>query len=200
MRRFRFAFTVLELLITLAIIAVLTALILPMFAAARRSAKLTSCSSNLHQVALALRMYQSDYGALPSYSTLRNVHPEVLLAAYSRNRPIFHCPAAWDRITGGRYDFQVLPINGTPVLNAAGVIASCDQHLDNDGTTVQFGSGTWVVVHGDASAARIAAEKVERWVLTGGAWYREGTQPNQLQPGDWVAYRFPGEPWPPQYE
>jgi prepilin-type N-terminal cleavage/methylation domain-containing protein len=53
----REAFTLVELLIVIAIIALLIALLFPTISAARRQARVVACASNLHQLSLAFRMY-----------------------------------------------------------------------------------------------------------------------------------------------
>lgn len=59
-------FTLVELLVVIAIIGVLVALLLPAVQAARESARMSQCSSNLKNVALALQNYASQRGSLPS--------------------------------------------------------------------------------------------------------------------------------------
>src|SRR5262249_19035322 len=54
------AFTLIELLIVIAIIAILASLLFPVFAQARESARQTQCASNSRQVGLAMRLYTSD--------------------------------------------------------------------------------------------------------------------------------------------
>ncbi|HJN16125.1 MAG TPA: prepilin-type N-terminal cleavage/methylation domain-containing protein [Armatimonadota bacterium] len=62
-------FTLLELLIVIAIIAVLAAIMYPVFAAARAKARQVQCVSNVTQIGIALKLYADDHsGYLPSFS------------------------------------------------------------------------------------------------------------------------------------
>lgn len=53
-------FTLIELLVVIAIIAILAAILFPVFAQAREKARMTTCASNLHQLATAVLMYTED--------------------------------------------------------------------------------------------------------------------------------------------
>lgn len=54
-------FTLIELLFVIAIIALLAAILLPVFATARERARQASCESNLKQLGVATLMYNQDY-------------------------------------------------------------------------------------------------------------------------------------------
>jgi prepilin-type N-terminal cleavage/methylation domain-containing protein len=65
--RWKRAFTLIELLIVIAIISILSAILFPVFGKARSSARRTACLSNVKQIGTAIGMYTSDYdGAFPN--------------------------------------------------------------------------------------------------------------------------------------
>jgi prepilin-type N-terminal cleavage/methylation domain-containing protein len=67
--RFRFwkrtGFTLVELLVTLAIIGVLVSLLIPAVQSARESARRMHCQSNLRQMALGIQSFHSRFGYVP---------------------------------------------------------------------------------------------------------------------------------------
>ncbi|MBS0204229.1 MAG: DUF1559 domain-containing protein [Planctomycetes bacterium] len=59
-------FTLVELLVTIAIVAILIALLLPAVQQARESARRTQCKNHLKQLGLAFLNYETTFGCLPS--------------------------------------------------------------------------------------------------------------------------------------
>ena len=59
-------FTIVELLVVVAIIGVLIGLLLPAVQAAREAARRSTCSNNLKQVGTALHSYHDSHGAFPA--------------------------------------------------------------------------------------------------------------------------------------
>ncbi|MFA4017003.1 MAG: hypothetical protein RUDDFDWM_002115 [Candidatus Fervidibacterota bacterium] len=57
----RFGFTLIELLVVITIIAILAAILFPVFAKAREKARTASCQSNMKQLMLAVLAYAQDF-------------------------------------------------------------------------------------------------------------------------------------------
>jgi prepilin-type N-terminal cleavage/methylation domain-containing protein len=79
-------FTLPELLVAVAIIAVLAALLLPVFSSVKRRARRTTCLDNLRQINLGVRMYSDDSNdATPSQGlAAASSNPVTLYAGYKR--------------------------------------------------------------------------------------------------------------------
>lgn len=82
----RQGFTLIELMIVIAIIAILAAILAPNFLRARAQGQYTACKSNLKNVAAALEMYSTDAGGRYP-TTLTGLTPDYL-------KTIPTCPSA----------------------------------------------------------------------------------------------------------
>lgn len=96
------AFTLIELLVVIAIISILAAILFPVFARARESARRASCMSNMKQIGLAIMMYTQDYDEmLVSYKYPPYVHGDpggygwqAALFPYVNSSQLWICPSA----------------------------------------------------------------------------------------------------------
>ena len=97
----RQAFTLVELLVVIAVIAILASLILPSLARAKEQARTTICTSNVRQMMLAMSMYVNEYTRYPSVYTW-GPDPNYLqywqdsLTPYltpAKTNTVFRCPS-----------------------------------------------------------------------------------------------------------
>ncbi|MBL1149786.1 MAG: prepilin-type N-terminal cleavage/methylation domain-containing protein [Armatimonadetes bacterium] len=86
MKQRRPGFTMMELLVAMAIIAILAAVLFPILARARRKAHETVCVTNLRQIGTAMQIYRQDFDEkLP----FRLSH---IANGYLSNVDLLHCP------------------------------------------------------------------------------------------------------------
>lgn len=93
-------FSLVEVLVVIAVIAVLASLLWPVFFQVRRSADSANCISNLRQCLQAVKMYEGDYGAVPVDAPPENTWREQLFP-YVKERRVFLC--SQDRTKGEVY-------------------------------------------------------------------------------------------------
>ena len=135
----RRGFTLVELLIVVAILVLLLAVLLPALTRARKNAENAACKNNLRQIGLAMQMYVTDNGGrFPDWVTIGGQWPIRRLAgdadpdrpgakpeiygwsalldrggylSVASNRDLWSCPAASERVRsyGTTYGFTTYP-------------------------------------------------------------------------------------------
>ncbi len=99
-------FTLIEMMIVVAIIAILVGILVPNFMRARAQAQTAACEANLKEIATALEEYETDHEAYPDVTSLTDVtNSETNLGQYLRQTPID--PVA----PTGFYQYQVTNYN-----------------------------------------------------------------------------------------
>ena len=89
-------FTLIEVLIVIAVVALLASLVIPVAGRAQDQAKLLSCRTRLRNLGLALTVYAYEHaGALPVSTQADGPHGTLLAAmdAYLPQKENFYCPS-----------------------------------------------------------------------------------------------------------
>lgn len=92
-------FTLVEILVVIAIVGLLAGLLFPVFANARESGRITSCASNLSQIGKAIALYTSDnrerYPLIVDDKNATNGCTWVdAVYPYAKSTKVFSCPSA----------------------------------------------------------------------------------------------------------
>ncbi len=119
------AFTLVEMLVVIGVIAILAALLLPVVSQSKELGRSTACLSNLRQIGISLQLYVQDnnnklpvmYDALfatNAASTTNHATIDLVLSNYLGSPKILHCPSDNKNVyeqTGSSYSWNVL-LNG----------------------------------------------------------------------------------------
>jgi prepilin-type N-terminal cleavage/methylation domain-containing protein/prepilin-type processing-associated H-X9-DG protein len=99
----RSGFTLIEMLVVIAIIAVLAGILFPVLSRAREKGRQTACASNLKQIGVALELYAGDAGGfLPQWSLVPGADPDpapaytwdTVIQSYLRSTAVLSCPSS----------------------------------------------------------------------------------------------------------
>jgi prepilin-type N-terminal cleavage/methylation domain-containing protein/prepilin-type processing-associated H-X9-DG protein len=159
----RYAFTLVELLVVIAVISLLAAMLFPVFFRAREKARQITCVSNLRQIGIAVALYNEDnddlyplggdpvdiYGddfARTQYALVAATMPLVpqTLQLYVKDNQVWDCPDDTGYTEGG--SFEDFPLSTAPAPSAYakfGMSYAYDTYLPlmglNDATLTAYG-------------------------------------------------------------
>ena len=186
------AFTLIEMLVVIGTIAVLAAVLFPVFASVRERARQTSCASNLRQIGLAMSVYSQDYddfypyGADPLDKTpdFWSLDPQaqsnVQTMPYLHDilTPYLHAPAVWRCPSDTGSD--VLSEWGDPVTDQATLLHARPSMYAIFGTSYKYNT-IFAFDHETFGADAYDATEIgpsEIAILTdmSGRWHRKGDE------------------------
>jgi prepilin-type N-terminal cleavage/methylation domain-containing protein/prepilin-type processing-associated H-X9-DG protein len=161
------AFTLVELLVAIAIIGVLFALLLPSIQAARESARRIACVNNLKQIALATLNYTNAHGKLPNSGIVE----DKKLTIGGKEYPVF------DQQSGKMFSWAVLIL---PYMEESALYSQFDMSrtvLDQPNEPQQTFIPTYACAS-DSARGRIYSDE-------------EFTQGKKFAKGNYAAYCTP---------
>jgi prepilin-type N-terminal cleavage/methylation domain-containing protein len=148
------AFTLIELMVVVAIIALLISILLPSLNKARENGRRAACLSNLHHLGIAFEQYFNDYDhVLPEAAQAPSLNPEdpnddgyhapimEFLKPYARSDGLFRCPSdmpgrserepdvqgmSYWQTDGTSYEYNFLPSTAAELLSVFGIRVKID--------------------------------------------------------------------------
>ena len=120
------AFTLIELLVVITIIGILAGFLLPALGGAREKANQVDCKNNIHQMHLALMMYEDNNGTIPPW--LSN------LQTYIKEKKVFKCRSDQSRgLQGSRPTWQLPGPDGSQRFGETWDFASAQSAANSAG-------------------------------------------------------------------
>ncbi|MBI4579056.1 MAG: prepilin-type N-terminal cleavage/methylation domain-containing protein [Planctomycetes bacterium] len=161
--RRRSGFTLIEVLVVVAIIALLVAILLPSLARARDLARQSVCFSNCHQMSVALTLYTIHHRHYPGHHSGKVIYwPPRLLRYVGKQNRVFWCPNAPPETYWNGKD-QIL--SQKPAAGAKNQIGTFSYGYNDWGVGdsikgfTNLGLGAWV---GHATNGELKVDKVKR--------------------------------------
>jgi prepilin-type processing-associated H-X9-DG protein len=174
-------------LVVIAIIAILAAILFPVFGRARENARRTSCQSNLKQFGLAAMQYVADYDGFyprnyietaeptptgrPNIVNSRWIWPEILFP-YHKSFEIIYCPSntvsnkqlgqATDGTAVGNYGYNLgiaPPWASDPVINEAAFTRPAGTYMFMDSGSYYISSGYALAISASAYLPGAGADR-----------------------------------------
>jgi len=192
-------FTLIELLVVIAIISILAAILFPVFARARESARRASCLSNLKQIGLGVMMYTQDYDEKypraiqkneqvleidgindASFSGDRAWYWVKIIYPYVKSVQLFRCPSSSSEdVTQGNYGANrtVMGYYSDSTQSLASVDAPASTYMIMD-------SGAYMI-----QAVRVADNPNSYWYFPGTSPF-VGTSASTLGMTGWRIHDF----------
>ena len=134
----RYGFTLIELLVVITILAILAAILFPVFQKVRENAQWASCQSNLKQIGLAIIEYTQDSDELYPVTSGLNSNCSGWAAAgvytYVKSTDVFKCPD--DPTAPNAEGFPISYAMNFNLLNQGGRTASSLAHQAAPASTV----------------------------------------------------------------
>ena len=179
-------FTLIEILIVMAIIGILAALLFPAFKTARERGYQTSCTSNLQQIGLAAQLYRNDEKRYPASLA-------VLLPADVQ----LSNPAS----PGGAElpDGSFPNVDGTGYVKSTDVLLCPDDEKDDEPRS-SYGDISAAPANGPDKAVDVAYYSRNLWNYFGydatGVAYKSAADAETANPADRAAPPMPTAGWP----
>ena len=136
------AFTLIELMVVVSIIALLVGILLPALGSARKHARTVACQSNVRQIAMASVMYAQDHDAWVGW--VLGIDRKQLLYPYLKQgesnqdldgNQVWHCPAndQPDEAAGYGFNTALNFVRLVSIRQPTHTVALCDSGIQHPG-------------------------------------------------------------------